>query len=346
MSCLPILSSLARLAEVGSIAFVGLRGALLASLLSGCASAVPATTDVSQALSASSEATMDIDGMWDFGDPAASEASFRAALARAATDDTGHRLELETQIARALGLQDAFTEAHALLDGVRPRLQGNAAAHVRYLLERGRVFNSAKQVEQARPLFQQAWELGQRERVDRLAVDAAHMLAIVEIGDPDLALSWNLETLRHAEGSQQADAREWLGSLYNNIGWTHLDRGEHDNALEVFDKGLAWRQSRDDPRAALIAKWSVGRALRALGRCQDALQTQRQVEHAYAQNDLGESGFVYEELAECMRVLEQPGHKAYFGRAHALLSNESWLVESDPDRIKRLWKLSGQGEGE
>ena len=43
----------------------------------------------------------DIDSLWDYGDPAGSEARFRVALAGAAAE---LRPELLTQIARAQGL--------------------------------------------------------------------------------------------------------------------------------------------------------------------------------------------------------------------------------------------------
>ena len=48
---------------------------------------------------------MDIDSFWEYSDPAASEARFRAALSSAQGDD---RLELLTQIARTYSLRQRF----------------------------------------------------------------------------------------------------------------------------------------------------------------------------------------------------------------------------------------------
>jgi len=54
---------------------------------------------------------------------------------------------------------------------------------VRYLLERGRTFNSAGEKDRARPLFVQAWEIAGAAGLEGLAVDAAHMVPIV-VGGP------------------------------------------------------------------------------------------------------------------------------------------------------------------
>ena len=58
--------------------------------------------------------------LWDFDDPEVSERRFREAAA--ATDDAEERRLLDTQIARALGLQGRFDEANRALDGVDARM--------------------------------------------------------------------------------------------------------------------------------------------------------------------------------------------------------------------------------
>ena len=102
---------------------------------------------------------MDIDSFWEYSDPAASEARFRAALAAAEDDE---RLELLTQIARTFSLRGQFDAAHATLDEVEQQLGGaGVRPQLRYLLERGRTFNSSGAPEQARALFITAWERAQ-----------------------------------------------------------------------------------------------------------------------------------------------------------------------------------------
>lgn len=62
---------------------------------------------------------MDVSALWDCADRAASEAAFRAALARG--PGRNDALTLATQIARSLGLRSLFAEAHAVLDAVEAR---------------------------------------------------------------------------------------------------------------------------------------------------------------------------------------------------------------------------------
>ena len=93
------------------------------------------------------ETQKQIDAIWDFADPASSAIRFRQAMANC--NDTGARLELRTQLARAQGLQRRFEEGHQTLDEVEALLKesledcADSMASVRLLLERGRLFNSA-----------------------------------------------------------------------------------------------------------------------------------------------------------------------------------------------------------
>jgi hypothetical protein len=160
----------------------------------------------------------DFDALWNYDDPAATEARFRELLPRAQHGgNRSYHAQLLTQIARAQGLQRKFIDAHATLDTAQALLAPElSVARIRHQLERGRVFNSSQQAEQARPLFQAAWEHAQAEQQDFYAIDAAHMLAIVAPAEQQLA--WNLRALALAEQSSQPRARTWLGSLYNNRG--------------------------------------------------------------------------------------------------------------------------------
>ncbi|MDH5675902.1 MAG: tetratricopeptide repeat protein [Myxococcales bacterium] len=283
----------------------------------------------------------DIDGIWNFGDAAGSEAAFKAALAQAPAAEHEHRLELRTQVARAMGLQDRFDEGHAELDAVAAEVrEEETRARMRLLLERGRLYNSAKRRDEARAQFLQAWDLGREAKLDRLAVDAAHMLGIVELKEPDLALQWSLKALDYAEQSEQQGAKKWLGSLYNNIGWTYFDKKDYDKALELFEKALRFRETQDDLKSTLIARWTVARGLRALGRSEEALQMLEQLQTAYAEAGLEPSGYLYEELGENLLALGKDGHREHFARAHAMLSTQAWLVESEPERIARLERLA------
>lgn len=286
----------------------------------------------------------DFDAWWDYDQPAESERRFRELLPQAeASGDHGYSAELLTQIARAAGLQREFAAAHAMLDAAAALIGGVAGRpQIRYLLERGRAFNSAGQPEQAQPLFMQAWELARAQREDFYAVDAAHMLAIVE--PPAQKLAWERRALELAEASDQPRARGWLGSLYNNMGWSYHALGEHAQALDCFERALAARQAAGAAGPIRIARWCVGRGLRALGRHAEALAVQQAL--AAELSGAGQSdGFIDEELGECLLALGQPEQaRPYFARAHAELARDPWLAEHEPARIERLRALGAAVE--
>ncbi|MHC4960485.1 MAG: hypothetical protein ACYTGN_19220, partial [Planctomycetota bacterium] len=110
----------------------------------------------------------DIDGLWDYADPAGSERRFREVLGdAAASQDRGYHVELLTQIARAVCLQRRFEDAHAVLDDAdelvpRPVPDALRRAWARCLLERGRVHNDTGRVKEAMACFEEAWPLAEQ----------------------------------------------------------------------------------------------------------------------------------------------------------------------------------------
>ena len=286
-----------------------------------------------------------IDELWNFSDPAASEARFEKAASEQC--DGPWRLILETQRARAQGLQRRFEDARATLDEVERNLNEHAdddrLAVVRPWLwvERGRVHNSSGDRDAARPLFQQAWDMltNSEQRDDALAVDAAHMIAMVTAGDE--SVRWNERALDMAESSDDPRARRWRASLLNNLGWTYHEAGRFEHALEYFERALAARRERSQPRETLIARWAVARCLRSLGRVKEALTHQRELLDAW--NELGEQdGYVYEELGECLLLLDRHEEaRQHFAAAHNVLSQDMWLRANEPQRLERLAGLAG-----
>ena len=282
-----------------------------------------------------------IDKLWDFNDPEQTEQHFRDLLPQAeASGNTAYHAELQTQLARAKGLQRKFDEAHAILDEVQPLLEeAGSRARVRYLLERGRAFNSAGDKAQAKELFIQAWDVGREAGEEGLAVDAAHMVAIVESGDE--VLIWNLKALDYAEDSDDPDARHWRASLFNNIGWTYHEQDIFEQALEMFEKALAARREQDDPENIRIAQWCVARCLRSLKRIEEALAIQQNLLLEY--EELGQpSGYSHEEMAENLLALGRDTEaQPHFAEAYATLSQDIWLVENETERLERLKQLGG-----
>ncbi|HEU0028125.1 MAG TPA: tetratricopeptide repeat protein [Ktedonobacterales bacterium] len=276
-----------------------------------------------------------LDDLWDYDDPAKSEARFRLWIADLppSVGDSA-RAEAQTQLARSQGLQRHFAEAHATLDSVESRLaEISERVQVRYLLERGRVFNSSRAPDQARPLFLAAWEQARAAGEDALAVDAAHMLAIVASGEE--TLTWNQRALDLAQSSPEPRAQRWQGSLYNNIGWSYFDAGRYADALVLFERALERRRMDGKEKEIVIAQWCIGRTLRALGRLDEALALQQSLLATTL-----EDGYVSEELGELLLTLGRTGEaRPHFRRAADLLSRDIWLAEQEPERLARLRQL-------
>ncbi|MGE5615702.1 MAG: tetratricopeptide repeat protein [Bacillota bacterium] len=218
---------------------------------------------------------LDIDSYWEYADPAKSEARFRGLLDAARGDE---RLELMTQVARTYSLRKRFDEAHRVLDEVEPQLaHAGVRPKLRYLLERGRAFNSAGEKDKARALFEQAWREAGGTPHEGLAVDAAHMVALTYSGTAQ-AIEWNERGLALARKSDDPKARALVAAMLNNMAWDLHDLGRLEESLAVFREAQAAWIARGQPRQIQVAKWSVAQALRALGRNDEALDIERKLE--------------------------------------------------------------------
>jgi tetratricopeptide (TPR) repeat protein len=219
---------------------------------------------------------VDIDPLWDFQDPAASAERFLDL-----------RAEVQTQLARSLGLQRKFAEADALLDEAE-RSASTTRTKTRVLLERGRVRNSSGDKAAAKPLFEKALEIADDEA---LRIDALHMLGIVD------GPTWTEKALAMAEASDDPKARRWRASLLNNLGWSKHDAGDASSALVLFQRALDLREIEGTPFQRNVARWAVARCLRSLGRYAEALAIQEEL----AKNDPPDK-YVDEELAELRKA--------------------------------------------
>jgi tetratricopeptide (TPR) repeat protein len=248
-------------------------------------------------------------------------------------------LELLTQLARTHSLQAQFKEAHQLLDQVQLHWdKATPVVKVRYFLERGRTFNSAKEKDQAMVLFESALALAQEHQLAFYAVDAAHMLGIA--APAEAQMQWNLKAIELAENAKEERAKNWLGSLYNNLGWTYHELGDYQKALAFFEKTVVWHEQKQSKEGLLIAKWSVARAHRSLGAYQEALQQQTELMQERQRLNLTESGYVYEEMAENLQALHRETEaQPYFEKAYLLLSQDLWLQKHEAPRLERLTRL-------
>jgi tetratricopeptide (TPR) repeat protein len=293
-------------------------------------------------MTASSDAN--IDALWNFDDPAGTEARFlelRQTLG--ASEDHPRLMELDTQIARTQGLQGRFNDALTMLETVQVALRPDETrAAIRYELEFGRVLRSSGSPEAARPFFERAVALAEAAGEDRLAVDARHMVALVE-PDPARRVSLMLSDLEFAAASADPDARTWRGSLWNNIGMAFHEMGDLDDALEAFETATGFWEE-DDPPRVLIGHWMVAWTLRLQGKLAEALAMQEVLERAHAQ--AGTTGaYVQLELGELHLALatgpDAEDHRrlarTYFARAYALLQED---LAGEPERLERMKRIA------
>ncbi len=291
-----------------------------------------------------------IDSLWNFGDPAGTAEKFRALLAEQQDQASpAWQAELLSQIARTHSLRAEFDTAHSLLDSAETLLSEAPAAipddpaatlaPVRILLERGRCYNSSGAPAESVPYFAQALELASSARLDNLAIDAAHMLAIAEPGDAGLA--WNERAIAMADATTDEHARRWLGALLGNHGWGLHELGRYPEALGWFERNLAWQTAHGRPRNAEIARWYIARCLRSLGRVDEALAQQQALAVDMATAGRDDDCYVSEELGECLHALgRETEAAAYFARAYAQLSQDALFASQNPTRLARLAQLS------
>jgi tetratricopeptide (TPR) repeat protein len=240
-----------------------------------------------------SVAAVDVDTLWNFDDPAASEVRFRAALAGAKGDDA---LILRTQIARTLGLRQRFDEAHRELDAIEPQLAGaGVEPRVRAWLERGRTLRSAGKPADAGPLFERAFAAADASKLERLAADALHMLALAA-PQLDKRVAWNRRTIDYAQRASDPRARGWQAAALNNIGSDLRDAGRWDESLAAFRDALTAYERLGRADEVRIARWQVANVLRQQGRLDEALAMQLALERDAAAAKEPDP-YVYDELA-------------------------------------------------
>ena len=320
------------------------------------ASAARSSADDPPAAPPAPDAPPDVLSLWDFDDPGATEAKFRELLPRAeASGNVEYLVTLLSQIARTQGLQNKFDEAHKTLDRAQDLLKdGMPLAKVYVLLERGRAWNSAGDPAKSKALFLEALEVAKSagEPGEGLAVDAAHMLGIVETVDAQIG--WTEKALALAEAAKDPKVKGWIVPLHNNLGWSYHDKGlaapTLDGAYHAFLRALEFhRKSLDlrlagkapSPAEVAFAKWTVARSLRSLARHTDALAILEPIEKEVAAAGK-EDGDVFQEIGENLLALAVPDQaKPWFAKAYAVLSKDAALVKSEPKRLERLKSLGG-----
>jgi tetratricopeptide (TPR) repeat protein len=258
-------------------------------------------------MSSTTAMALDLNALWDFGNPALSEQRFRQALAQTQGDEV---LVLHTQIARTHSLRKDFDAARSVLRQIEPAIAtAGSEARVRYHLEFGRTFASAahdpksltpEAKAQARHHFEAALGVARGARLDGLGIDAIHMFAFIDTAPAD-QLKWGQAALEVVLSSTQDSARRWEASVRNNIGVALGQLGRHEEALDQFQQALAIRERGTNAQATRVAHWMVARTLRSLQRHDEALAIQLRLEREFDAADQPDP-YVFEELEALYRA--------------------------------------------
>jgi len=275
--------------------------------------------------------------LWDFDDLDGTERRLRARLDLEADDAS--RAEVLTQLARVEGLRGEFAAGERSIGRAEALAGDSVAARARIDLERGRLRRSSGSDEAALPLFESAFAIALDAGAYFLAADAAHMAALA-VPDRADSVAWTTRGVELAEAHD--DARHWLGPLLNNLGWEYYGAGEYEPALDAFERALRAReQDPADPGATEIARYAVGKALRALGRAHEAVPLlERAV--AWTQTQGAPDGWFHEELAEEYAAVGREREAREQARlAVPLLLDADPSFADDHDRATRSRSLAG-----
>ncbi|MBK5266066.1 MAG: tetratricopeptide repeat protein [Acidimicrobiia bacterium] len=273
--------------------------------------------------------------LWDFGDLTATEQHLRDQLDLESSDDG--RAEVLSQLARIEGLRDDFERGEALI--VEAEASGSSgAARSRIDLERGRLLRSGGRPEAALPLFESAFAAAVDAGQYFIAVDAAHMAALAA-PDHDGFMAWTQRGVELADS--HAEAHYWLGPLLNNLGWQLFDTGDLDAALGAFERALDVRLAEPDNRLEIeVARYAVGKTLRALGRASEAIPI-LETAVAWAVDSGAPDGWFHEELAEEYAAVGRDIEAGQQARlALPLLTDVDLFFRGDAERVARLSTLA------
>ncbi len=130
----------------------------------------------------------------------------------------------------------------------------------RYLAVRGRFEWTAKETETATTTFKDVFDYCEANELYERAVDATHMIAIV--APLEDRFEWSRKGIAMAEAGELTG---WLGPLWNNMGWDHIDAGEYEEGLEALEKAREYHYAVGEELSRLIADYSVAHVKRLMG---------------------------------------------------------------------------------
>ena len=234
--------------------------------------------------------------LWDFDDLDGSERRLRTQLDEETSDDG--RAEVMTQLARVARASRGLRERRrAARRGGRARRRARAVRDRASTSSEAALRRSSGDPEAARPLFESAYAACARRaaalpRSRRRAHGRARRAATAR-------RSSSGRTAASSSPRPHEAASYWLGPLLNNLGWEYYEAGDFELALDAFERAL--RGTRARPRATAtalaLARYAVGKTLRALGRSDEAIPL-LELAVEWSESAGAPDGWFHEELAE------------------------------------------------
>jgi tetratricopeptide (TPR) repeat protein len=284
----------------------------------------------------------DIDGFWNFDNLPQTESRIQMMLPSEGPWKA-EQVEALTQLAHAQVLQNKMPEAKATLIQAQQLIALLEPAErirpeIRWLLEQGRVFCLSMTPSKAIECFGQAWTLANKNNLTFFAIESALMLAITQ--PLKSRQQWLEMALDLAEKATSEQCKLWLAQLYLMQGWHYFDVHRFDKALEFFEKSVARPRFPGDNQKVVVSKWSAARAIRALGRFDEAMAIQNSLLNELTEKGQ-ENGHVYLEIGECMQAQQKHEEaKAFFEKAYKLLSADQWYSDNRNFELSRIQYIS------
>lgn len=108
----------------------------------------------------------------------------------------------------------------------------------------------------------------------------------------------------------------------------------------MWQQALAAREAAHDVALVRIARWTVARGLRSLGRLDEAWSMQVALVNEFASINAPD-GYVFEELAEiAMLRNDRETARGWADKAYALLRDDPDMHANHADRLARLAELA------
>lgn len=283
-----------------------------------------------------------------YGDPIEIEKRLLAMRPQSLTHpDESLTPQIDSQIALVQAMQKRYAEAFDTLDRAEKLSRAQSpVARARLLLERGRVFQQAKCMEEAVPWLVASYEVSHANRLDYHTVNAAHMVAIA-VESPEEKIRWNQIALDVADASGDQRAQAWRVVLHNNLAQGFVAAGEFDKGLASFLSCQSLAKEQGNVLIERGARWGIARCRRGFGDCETARQIQLVLLDEYneveSQGELPQEllgmarGMVYEELAQ----LDPPNAPVFARHAISDLGVNDWFQSIEPGRLQLLKTIAG-----